>query len=303
MMRNTILIVDDAAANISILADILKDKYDIAVATSGADALKVLKQQHIDLILLDVMMPQMNGFEVCRRLKNDELTKKIPVIFVTALNSIDDEVKGLEIGAVDFITKPFVPILIKKRVETHIKLHEYYTQLDELSRLDGLTNIPNRREYDNVIEQEFKRAQRSGLSLTLLMMDIDYFKRYNDTYGHGMGDECLKKITTVFADVVKRTGDVVARYGGEEFIIILPHTDTKGASLIADEILNEVRALNIPHEQSLVANMVTLSIGIAATIPNQSDHYNRLEKEADEALYRAKDSGRNRWCIYGEPCE
>jgi diguanylate cyclase (GGDEF)-like protein len=231
------------------------------------------------------------------------MTKNIPIIFVTALNSIDDEVKGLELGAVDFITKPFAPIIIKKRVETHIKLHEYYTQLDELSRLDGLTNIPNRREYDNIIKQEFKRAQRSGLSLTLLMMDIDYFKRYNDTYGHGMGDECLKKVASVFADVVKRTGDMVARYGGEEFIIILPHTDTKGASRIADEILNEVRALNIPHEQSLVANMVTLSIGIAATIPSQSDNYHSLEKKADEALYRAKESGRNRWCIDEEDCE
>lgn len=299
--KSTVLIVDDSTTNIRVLADIIADEYDVVVATSGKDALKIIHEENIQLILLDVMMPEMDGFEVCKVLKSDDKTKKIPVIFVTALSSTGDEVKGLELGAVDFITKPFSPIVVKTRIRTHLQLYKYAHELETLARIDGLTGIANRREYDIQIDKEWKRALRNHLPTSLLMMDIDYFKPYNDHYGHGMGDECLRKIGTLLFGIAKRTGDLVARYGGEEFVMLLPHTDVAGAQSIAEEILHGVRELGILHEYSLVSDRVTISIGMGSIAPSEGDHYHLLEKCADEALYKAKASGRNR--ISSSTCE
>lgn len=292
--KSTVLIVDDSTTNIRVLADIITDEYDIIIATGGKDALEILQEEDVHLILLDVMMPEMDGFEVCKVLKSDEKTKQIPVIFVTALNSTEDEVKGLELGAVDFITKPFSPIVVKTRIRTHLQLYKYSQELENLARIDGLTGIANRREYDMQMEKEWKRAFRNNLPTSLLMMDIDYFKLYNDHYGHGMGDECLRKIGVALSGIAKRTGDLVARYGGEEFVMLLPHTDKNGAQVIAEEILQTIRELNIPHSHSFVSGKITVSIGIASLSPSEENDYHLLEKQADEALYKAKNSGRNR---------
>lgn len=295
MSKHTILIVDDTAANIRVLAGILENEYEILVATSGKDAITLAKNEEVDLVLLDVMMPEMDGYEVCKILKSSTKTSKIPVIFVTALNSTEAEVKGLQIGAVDFISKPFNALAVQARVRTHIKLYKQTLLLEEISKKDGLTGISNRREYDEKIQIEWSRAQRNGTELSMLMMDIDFFKQYNDTYGHGMGDECLRKISHAIDKMPKRAIDLFARYGGEEFVLLLPDTPAKSACDMAQKIQNAIAELQIAHKASSVNEYVTLSIGIASMLPKENEIFLQLQTQSDEALYSAKNQGRNRY--------
>ncbi|WP_266095109.1 GGDEF domain-containing response regulator [Aliarcobacter cibarius] len=183
----TILIVDDMITNILILSDLLKDEYDIKIAKSGLKAIEIANSQNIDLILLDIEMPKMNGYEVCKNLKNSEKTKNIPIIFVTARNSETDEEEGLNLGAIDYITKPFNKTIVKLRVRNHIKLKEKTDLLEQLSMYDGLTNIKNRRFFDEIFEKSYYESRRKKTNLALMMIDIDFFKPYNDNYGHGKG--------------------------------------------------------------------------------------------------------------------
>lgn len=183
----TILIVDDMITNILILSDLLKDEYDIKIAKSGLKAIEIANSQNIDLILLDIEMPKMNGYEVCKNLKNSEKTKNIPIIFVTARNSETDEEEGLNLGAIDYITKPFNKTIVKLRVKNHIKLKEKTDLLEQLSMYDGLTNIKNRRFFDEIFEKSYYESRRKKTNLALMMIDIDFFKPYNDNYGHGKG--------------------------------------------------------------------------------------------------------------------
>ena len=297
-MKPTILIVDDMAANIAILSELLHTDYKIKVAKSGQKALEIAKgNEKPDLILLDVEMPEMNGYEVCKELKNNSLTNNIPVIFVTARNDVKDEEYGLNLGAVDYISKPFHPTIVKIRVKNHITLKLKSDWLEELSMVDGLTHIPNRRFFDEEYKKKCKETIRDHNTVALLMIDVDYFKRYNDHYGHGKGDECLIKIAGALKSTLKRPNDMVARYGGEEFIVILQGIDKEGAYKVAESLIEAVRELEITHEYSTIAGYVTISVGMAFKEAESTLCKEDLLKMADDALYSAKESGRNRLVI------
>ncbi len=294
--KPTILIVDDMATNIAILSDLLKENYRIKVAKSGDKALEIAKgKEKPDLILLDVEMPGMDGYEVCKALKNSADTSAIPVIFVTARNDVKDEEYGLNLGAVDYIFKPFHPNIVKIMVKNHIALKLKSDLLGELSMYDGLTHIPNRRYFDEVLEKKYKETFRDKRSLAVLMIDVDDFKNYNDHYGHGKGDECLVKIAGALKSALKRPTDLVARYGGEEFVVILKDVDMTGAKKVAESLVEAVRKIQIPHAYSKAAERVTVSIGLALKKPESGVTKTELLKDADDALYRAKENGRNRF--------
>ncbi len=294
---HTLLIIDDTPDNIRILMETLKDDYKLLAATSGERGLEVLSsgQPLPDLILLDILMPGIDGYEVCKQLKENDATRHIPVIFVTAISEVMDETKGFRLGAVDYITKPFHPPIIKARVQAHINLKVKTDMLEKLAALDGLTNIPNRRKFDEVIENEWKRSLRYHFPLSVIMIDVDMFKQFNDHYGHAAGDRCLQNIAMALKDCLKRPYDLIARYGGEEFVVILPDVDADGASLMGNSMKQAVEELQIPHKVSSVTDHVTVSLG-AATIHPQDRNASPLEvvAAADKLLYQAKDAGRNR---------
>lgn len=293
--KRSVLIVDDMAANIRVLANLLKDEYLIQVANTGQKALGVVQTGNPpDLILLDIMMPDMDGYEVCRELKDNPATSHIPVIFVTAMDEVSEQKKGLDLGAVDYITKPYDADIVKARVRNHMSLKVKTDLLDKLSHIDGLTQIANRRNFDEALAREIKRAQRNGKPLGLIMLDIDYFKPFNDHYGHGRGDECLVKVAAALQQVVQRPGDLLARYGGEEFIVLLPETDIDGVRQVAEKMRAAVEAANVEHAYSQVADHVTISVGCYAQIISTTTAAETLLEQTDAALYRAKQRGRNR---------
>jgi diguanylate cyclase (GGDEF)-like protein len=296
--KPVVLIVDDAPANIHVLAEALHADYQVKVATNGQTALDLAQHpDQPDLILLDIMMPEMDGYELCRRLRENESTKNIPVIFVTARSSSGDEEYGLNLGAVDYITKPFEIPIVRARVRTHVTLKHKTDLLETLASLDGLTGIPNRRRFDAVLDSEWRRCHRNGTALSLLLADVDYFKQYNDHYGHGAGDDCLKKIASTMTCSLSRSGDTVSRYGGEEFAVLLPETDGTGACHVAERLRGEVETLAIHHSRSSVADHVTISIGGVATVPPDGSLPDSFLATADRMLYQAKSEGRNRVCF------
>jgi len=289
-----ILIIDDVPANIKMLREVLKSKYDIIFATNGIEALELLKSKELpDLILLDIMMPEMDGYEVCRILKADDLTSKIPVIFITSKDEEDDEVKGFELGAVDYITKPFSIPVVNARVQTHVELKQQREILENLSSIDGLTGIPNRRNFDEFLDRNWYFCMRASMAISLIMIDIDHFKKFNDHYGHLEGDECLKKVAATLKSCINRDTDMMARYGGEEFACILPATDIEGALSIAESMRKSIEALSITNAQSSTANYVTISLGVASVVPIKDLQAVTIIQHADRALYAAKRSSRN----------
>jgi diguanylate cyclase (GGDEF)-like protein len=291
-----VLIVDDQPINIQALYRIFSPDHRVLMATSGAKALTLCKEDPPDLVLLDVVMPEMDGHEVCARLKADEATRNIPVIFITSHTDADEETKGLELGAVDFIAKPVNPAVVRARVKTHLTLKAHADLLRQMVFIDGLTGVANRRCFDERLGTEWLRAARSALPLTLLMLDVDHFKRFNDRYGHLAGDECLRRVALAIKDDLLRPGDLVARYGGEEFACILPGTDFEGALAVGAGIEQRVRGLQIEHADSDVSNVVTISIGVSMSLPERDGDPTRLLALADAQLYRAKHSGRGRAC-------
>jgi len=292
--RQKILIVDDVPDNIQIINAILEENYEVFFATTGKQAIDIALSENPDLILLDVMMPNMNGYEVCHKLKSYKQFYDIPIIFLTAMNDIEDEAKGLELGAIDYISKPFNPALVEMKIKNHLKLKLQSDLLENLSSRDGLTGIANRRRFDEFLDKEWLRNQRKQTHLSLILMDVDYFKQYNDNYGHLTGDDCLKQIASTLESQLKRPTDLVARYGGEEFVSILPDTDNEGALHIAKLFLESISGLKIPHSNSGVANIVTISIGIATVIPSSLFSKEELIQVADSSLYEAKEAGRNK---------
>ena len=295
-----ILIIDDEKQNIKILTEFLREDYQIMAARNGENAFEIMEKEEKtlpDLVLLDILMPGMDGYEVIRRIKSNDRTKYLPVIFITALDATDDESRGFKLGAVDYITKPFKPEIVKARVRTHIQLKRKTDLLDRLASLDGLTQIPNRRKFDEILEKEVRILSRRRSNLSLILMDIDYFKAFNDNYGHMAGDECLRKVAKALADVAKRAGDFVARYGGEEFAMILPETDGKGAIQKAEQARCTVQELAIPHAFSDVSDRLSISLGLAAVSLGyeQGQTPKMLVELADKALYQAKEKGRNRF--------
>lgn len=290
-----ILIVDDTPMNLQVLSGMLSAVYDVRIATRGEKALQIARSEPMpDLILLDVMMPDMDGYEVCRRLKSDPVTASIPVVFVTAKSEVEDETHGFSLGAVDYITKPFHLPIVSARVQTHLRLSRQARLLEEYAFLDPLTLLPNRRKFDMVAEEEWRRAMRNGEPLSIAMIDIDFFKGYNDSLGHGEGDICLQKVASVIKHSTSRGGELSARYGGEEFIVLLPHTDMENVHKSAENIRSAVEALHIPHPVSTVLAYVTVSIGYATVYPKEGLRLDEVMKRADDALYTAKKGGRNR---------
>lgn len=292
--KQTILIVDDVTQNIIILNATLKDEYNTLFAKSGEEALKIAKEMKPDLILLDVMMPGMNGFEVCEELKKDEELKNIPVIFVTALNDTGNESEGLNLGAVDYIRKPFNIDIVKLRVRNHLQMKQNRDKLLQLSNTDRLTGIANRRGIMEVFEREIKRAVRNQTSIGFSMLDIDFFKLYNDNYGHLAGDITLHAVAQALSSTLKRPTDIVGRFGGEEFLCILPDTDKQGMQNISADMLQAIVDLSIPHQYSKVSNVITVSIGACSLVPEYEKPVEYYVNLADMALYQSKNNGRNR---------
>jgi len=317
-----ILIVDDRQDNLLVLESLLEDmNCNIIKATSGNEALSLMLDYEFALVLLDVQMPDMDGFETAEFMRMNSKTRYLPIIFVTAISKEQKCIfKGYEIGAVDYLFKPIEPIILQSKVKVFLELYnqkklveeqakllelkvkelselkEANFKLESLSTLDGLTGISNRRSFDNYIDISLKNCARSDKPISLIMADIDYFKNYNDNYGHLQGDDCLIKVAKTMSSSVKRPLDFVARYGGEEFAVILPETDEEGAKVIAETIRKNIEELKITHEHSAAAPYVTLSLGIETMFPKLDYSVSGLIENADKALYKAKQNGRNQFC-------
>ncbi|MBF0195269.1 MAG: diguanylate cyclase [Magnetococcales bacterium] len=288
-----VLIVDDIPANIKALAVILKDDYQTLLANSGEKALEAVSSYDVDLILLDVEMPGMDGYAVLKKLKEKQSTADIPVIFVTGQNEEKDETRGLELGASDYIRKPASNPILKARIKNHIISKKRKDALEKLSIVDGLTGVANRRHFDQFLEQEWRRAVRSGLSMAVILMDIDHFKLYNDHLGHAAGDECLKKVAQTLKNTLQRSTDLLARYGGEEFVAVLPQVEHAGGATTSERLLNNIASLQIPHPLSTTSDHVTISVGCASMMPTRGSTPQPLVEAADKMLYTAKYQGRN----------
>jgi diguanylate cyclase (GGDEF)-like protein len=309
----TILIVDDTDTNILMLERLLSDEgYSVMTAQRGASALELAETSPPDLILLDIGMPAMDGYEVCRRLKADPLLRDIPVIFVSAFSQTEEKVKALSVGGVDYVTKPYQADEVLARIATHLKIRNLQKQLEAknallvreiqrrqqvenelkiLAATDTLTKIYNRRHFFELASKEHARAKRHQKQLTILIADIDHFKKVNDTWGHLAGDEVL----THFAQLLKRflrAYDLLGRYGGEEFVILLPDTSVVLGARIADRLrlIIEKTAFSVKgHELNISA-----SFGVSGYHPNEDLPLETILHQADQALYRSKENGRNR---------
>lgn len=304
-----ILVVDDSPENLQVISAVLKQDYRVKVAINGERALALATSaEPPDLILLDVMMPGMDGYEVCARLKQNPVTARIPVLFVSSRDDEEDEARGLSLGAIDYIVKPIRPSIVQARVRNHIELKRSRDLLEQLTTQDHLTGISNRRRFDDSLAQEWQRAAREQTPLSLVAIDIDHFKAYNDHYGHVAGDLCLQRVAQALSLAVGRVGDMVARYGGEEFAVLLPDTDASQATIIGQRLCAAVRALRIEHLAAHDRQHITVSIGAASALPaftttpgllhaghpaSARDAARHLFEQADSALYCAKQSGRD----------
>lgn len=296
--KYTVLAVDDCPENLDLIRNTLEPHYHVKVALDGKLALQVAETWQPDLILLDIMLDDMDGYEVCRRLKSSDSARNIPIIFLTSKTSESDEVLGFHNGCNDYITKPFSPSIVLSRVSTQIQLKAKTDLLEKLASLDGLTEIPNRRAFDIALARMFNQSQRNTLPLSLLIIDIDFFKQYNDFYGHPKGDECIQRVAQALTQNTQRSGDLVARLGGEEFAILLPDTDNLGAMMRAEHYRELVENLRIPHAASVGNAYITISIGVATIIAKRCTSSAELVESADNALYRAKTEGRNQICSH-----
>lgn len=294
--RPRLLVVDDQQINVQALYRALADRHQIFVAASGEQALALCSDKLPDLVLLDVVMPGIDGFEVCRRLKADPRTAHIPIIFVTAANDEAAETHGLDLGAADFISKPISPAIVRARVRTQLTLKAQSDVLRQMAFIDGLTGIWNRRAFDDRLSTERLRAGRNRQPLSVVLIDVDFFKRYNDHYGHQAGDDCLRRVAHGLRALLNRPADMLARYGGEEFVCVLPETDAAGALEVAGRLERGVRALALPHAHSDAAEVVTVSLGVATLGAEPTGTTPDLLARADAQLYRAKTEGRGRAC-------
>lgn len=291
-----VLIVDDSKLDVKVLADILKDEYEVITAHTGEEGLKKANEEMPILILLDIVMPVMDGFQILKELKNTESTKEIPVVFLTALSDEKTEEKGFLNGAIDYIKKPYNPHIVRARVRTHVKLYTYMRTIENQLSVDGLTGAYNRRAFEQHKHTLWERAKENGVPLSILIADIDYFKRVNDTYGHGEGDHVLKITVTEMRKILMEDVAYLARYGGEEFAILLYDKSVSEAQLIAEKMREGIRNLNIPNKNSDVCPYLTISIGGSTVVPGNDSSIEELLETADNMLYQAKKGGRNRTC-------
>ena len=289
-----LLIVDDSATNRQMLGDLLQGEYLILHAKNGEEGLDLAREHQPDVILLDVVMPDLDGYEVLKRLKDDARTSSICVVFLTGLDTPEAEERGLVEGASDYVTKPFHQTVVKARVALHMQVVRQRRMLETLANIDGLTELPNRRQFDAVLSAEWARATRTGQPLSVALLDVDFFKRYNDTYGHAMGDHALQLVARTLRKRVLRPADLAARYGGEEFVVVMPDTPIEGALELAEKLRIGVEGLGVPHKRSSAAICLTITVGVACTTTDGVLTAEALLQKADERLYRAKKSGRNR---------
>lgn len=300
-----ILIVDDDAAAILVLSRILSDLGRFRYATSGADGLRLAQQEAPDLVLLDIEMPGMSGLEVCHALKHDPAVNDVPVIFITSHHSQDDELAGLAAGAVDFIAKPPLAPLVQARVRTHLRLKRLTDMLRQSATEDAVTGISNRRQLEETLPKLWLRSLREGKPLSLLMIDVDFFKEYNDTCGHPQGDEVLRSVANAITGCQATDRDLLARYGGDEFALVLPDASSAAAEDVAARITTTLAELAIAHPASRISDVVTVSIGGSTHQPDGTGMPaagtrdtligpDDLLLAADSALYAAKQAGRGR---------
>jgi len=291
--KNSILIVDDQASNINVLIHLLRDEYTLHVAKEGSVAIDLASRHAPDLILLDILMSDMDGYEVLRQLRAIAATQNIPIIFITGLDSQEDEERGLSMNVADYISKPFSPTIVKLRVRNQIRMINYMREIERLGMTDALTGLSNRRSFNDALEKEWARAIREQQPLSLIMLDIDKFKNYNDTYGHQHGDVVLQTLANVLNTTIRRPADFIARWGGEEFVILLPMTDENGALQVAEKAREAMESSRIPHPDGFTTK-ATISAGVAGFVPDAGSVLDKFISEADKALYAAKEKGRNR---------
>lgn len=290
-----VLVADDDAINRQVLAELLKPEYTVLLAKNGAQALERAARHAPDLILLDVMMPDLDGFEVLRQLRADPQTADIAVIFISGLDRPEDEANGLKMGVADYIAKPFNATVVLARVALHLQVVRQQRMLEHLAHVDGLTELANRRRFDEVYGNEWQRAQRNGRPLSLAMLDIDCFKQYNDHYGHPAGDRALRAVARAAAGRMQRPADLAARYGGEELVLLMPDTDAAQACRLVHAICQEVTLQAIAHAASTAAPVLTVSAGGATLRLTAGESAPDLFGAVDSHLYQAKQAGRN--CI------
>jgi len=299
-LNGRILIVDDAMENVQILHAALQDEQEVLFALDGARALELARTQQPDLILVDAVMPDIDGYAVCQQLRAAPETRDIPVMFVTALKNPEDETRALEAGAVDFITKPVNAAVVRARVRTQLTVKRQADSLRALTLTDPLTGVANRRAFDERLEAEWRRCGRAGQPVALILVDVDHFKAYNDHYGHQGGDACLVQVAAALRRGAGRTHDLVTRYGGEEFAILLPQLGSEGAEGVAHRLLDELAQLNLPHAASPTAPHLTVSMGLCSLVPRAAQGSDALFAAADALLYQAKAGGRNQYRIGDE---
>ncbi|HBN56414.1 MAG TPA: diguanylate cyclase response regulator [Lachnospiraceae bacterium] len=287
-----ILVIDDSAVQAEFIKNMLQDDYDVTVCQTAEKGLQCARTGVYSLILLDVIMPGMSGFTLLKELQETALTRHFPVILITSLDDTENEERGLILGAVDYITKPFNPVIVKARVNTHIRLFNYQMRYREQAMLDELTGVANRRSYENNSLMKWQEAIRFEVSFSVCMIDVDKFKVYNDTFGHPAGDKVLTAVAKVVSSYLKRATDFFARYGGEEFVAIFLNNSPKGAYEFMKRIRQAVENLHIPHNPS-VSEWVTISVGGYTLFPREGDSYEDCLKIADNMLYEAKGTGRN----------
>lgn len=289
-----VLVVEDDVTAQQIVTDKLESDYLVTVVDGKAKALEELKSQKYHIVLLDIVLPDGSGLDICREIKaNHDKYGEINVIFITGKDKPSDEILGIKLGASDYISKPINVSVLKARVDLQAQLIRKTELLANLARIDGLTEIPNRRAFNDHLEKSWNHARRISAPLSLAIIDIDYFKQYNDIYGHPAGDECLKSLAHCLKSNVKRGADHVARYGGEEFVVMLFDCDLQEATKIMEELLENFTALSIPHAASEVADFMTFSGGLCTVFPEQEDS-SSLVRAADVLLYQAKEQGRAR---------
>ncbi|QJE03424.1 diguanylate cyclase [Massilia forsythiae] len=288
------LIADDDAINRQVLAELLKPEYTVLLAKNGEQALERVARHMPDLVLLDVMMPDMDGYEVLRRLRGDPDTAQTAVIFISGMDRPEDEANGLKLGASDYIVKPFNATVVMARVALHLQLVRQRRMLERLANVDSLTELANRRRFDALFELEWQRARRSGRPLSLALLDIDCFKQYNDHYGHPAGDRVLRAVARAAGAGLRRPADLAARYGGEELALLLPDTDAAQAYQVAENVRAAVAALQIAHQASSAGPLLSVSIGGATLDAHGAESKAALFEAADACLYRAKQTGRDR---------
>ena len=288
-----ILVIDDSAVQAEYLRSILKEEYDVTVCNTAKEGLSAAKEGCFGLILLDIVMPDMDGFVLLQEPKETDLTKHIPVIMLTSLSDVQYEERGLLMGAVDYVAKPFSPVIIRARVNSHIQLYHYQMEFKQQAMVDELTGVANRRRYEGESLAKWREAIRFGMPLSICMFDIDKFKLYNDTFGHPAGDQVISAVAKTASSYFQRSMDLFARYGGEEFIAVFVGSDGHNAFEFLKTIRQAVEDLHIPH-CSPVSQWVTVSVGGVSLIPKVGDSYDTYLKLADTMLYDAKRLGRNR---------